>query len=300
MTAVKQYRDFDELIDLLIHRGMDVGDRLRATQELQRVSYYRLSGYWYPFRKLENAARQDDFYPGTTLTAVLDLYRFDQGLRSMTFAALGSIELAVRASLGHTLGALDECAHLRRDRLGPIAQGDAYDEWAAKLEKSQNESREDFVDHHARKYGGSLPVWVAVELLDWGSLTRLYNFAPRATQDQISGEFGLSAPQLGSWLKSLNVVRNVCAHHGRFFNRVFAIAPKLPSPGRFPGLDECGPFTRAFGHLSMIQFLLEQRGIGRLAVLPAVLKGFPTMPTVNITHLGAPPNWSELALWGSS
>jgi len=101
MPSVKQYRDYDDLIALLVERGMNIGGREGAIRELRRVSYYRLSGYWYPFRKLENAARQDDFYPGTTLVAVLDLYRFDQGLRSMTFAALGNIELAVRASLGH-------------------------------------------------------------------------------------------------------------------------------------------------------------------------------------------------------
>jgi len=300
MTSVKHYRGYDELVDLLVERGMDIGGRERAVHELRLVSYYRLSGYWYPFRKLENATRQDDFYPGTALMAVLDLYRFDQGLRSMAFAALGSIELAVRASLGHALGALDECAHLRRDCLGPTAQGGAYDDWVAKLERAQDESREDFVEHHARKYGGTLPVWVAVELLDWGGLARLYGFATRAVQDQVAGDFELSAPQFGSWLKSLNVMRNVCAHHGRLFNRVFAIAPKLPAPGRFPQLDECGPFTRAFGHLSMIQFLLAQRGLGKGTVLPAVLKSFPSMPTVNITHLGAPRNWSELELWRST
>ncbi|TAJ46505.1 MAG: Abi family protein [Herbiconiux sp.] len=300
MPSVKQYRDYDDLIALLVERGMDIGGREGAIRELKRVSYYRLSGYWYPFRKLENAARQDDFYPGTTLVAVLDLYRFDQGLRSMTFAALGNIELAVRASLGHALGALDEGAHLRRDCLGPTAQGRAYDDWVAKLGRARDESREDFIEHHARWYVGTLPVWVAVELLDWGGLARLYGFATRAVQDRVAVEFNLSAPQFGSWLKALNVVRNVCAHHGRLFNRVFAIAPKLPTPGRFPQLDECGPFTRAFGHLSMIQFLLAQRGLGKLALLPAVLKGFPSMPTVNITHLGAPRNWAELALWKST
>jgi enamine deaminase RidA (YjgF/YER057c/UK114 family) len=29
------------------------------------ANYYRLSGYWYPFRKPSSSGRQDDFYGGT-------------------------------------------------------------------------------------------------------------------------------------------------------------------------------------------------------------------------------------------
>lgn len=32
-------------------------------------------------------------------------------------------------------------------------------------------------------------------------------------------------------MKSLNVVRNIRAHHGRLFNKVHAIKPRLPTVG---------------------------------------------------------------------
>lgn len=147
------------------------------------------------------------------------------------------------------------------------------------------------------KYGGLLPVWAAVELLDWGSLTMLYGFSPRTVQDTVAHAYGLTAPQLESWLKSLNIVRNVCAHHGRLFNRVFALAPKLPVPGRFPDLDRSGPFTRAFGQLTMIQHMLTVQGIGHPRLLPAVLRGYPSVRLLPISHVGAPSNWAEIPLW---
>ena len=162
-----------------------------------------------------------------------------------------------------------------------------------------HESHEDFVKHHHAKYGGTLPVWAAVELLDWGGLTRLFGFAPRGAQDKVAAAFGLTAPQMESWLKSLNIVRNVSAHHGRLFNRVFAIAPKLPIPGKYPDLDAGGPFTRTFGQLSMIQHLLKAQAIGNERLLPAVVRTYPNVPTLPISHLGAPENWSQSQLWAS-
>ncbi|MCT1607543.1 Abi family protein, partial [Nesterenkonia massiliensis] len=265
-----------------------------------RVHYYRLSGYWYPFRELTSAGRRDDFYPGTRFSDVVALYEFDTRLRAVTFAALTPIELAIRALLGHELGRIDPCVHLDASKLGATArQGDKYSKWVKRYEHERNQSREDFVLHHEQKYGGRLPVWVATELLDWGSLTYLYGFAPREVQNVVAGECGLSAPQLTKWLKALNLVRNTCAHHGRLFNRVHTITPKLPKVGLHPDLDAVNTdWSRTFGQLTLIQFLLDRLGVGRNRMLPAVIKSYPTVPIVPLTHMGVPEQWQDCSpLW---
>lgn len=296
-APIKQFRTYEEQVDLLASRGMDVGDRGAAIEQLRKVNYYRLSGYWYPFRILDGDTRQDRFYPGTTLADVTSLYRFDANLRAAAFAALSAIELTVRALLGHALGEVDECAHLKPGALSARARGEQYSRWLEQYRKALRESREDFVRHHHFKYDGTLPVWAAVEILDWGGLTRLYGFTPRAAQNAVADAFGLSAPQLESWLKSLNIVRNVSAHHGRLFNRVFAIAPKLPTPGRYADLDAGGPFTRTFGQLTMIQHMLQAQAIGSSRLLPAVIRTYPDVHLLPIRHLGAPEKWDHSALW---
>lgn len=112
---------------------------------------------------------------------------------------------------------------------------------------------------------------------------------------------GLSAPQLTSWLKSLNLVRNTCAHHGRLFNRVHAISPKLPKLGRHPDLDAVATeWHRTFGQLTLIQFLLDRLQVGRKTFLPAVLTSFPSVQAVPIAHMGAPSDWqTKSSLWGA-
>lgn len=299
-SDVKEHKTFEQQVEILASRGMDMGDRAEAVETLRRVNYYRLSGYWYPFRQLTNGGRQDDFYPGTTFQQVVSLYEFDAKLRAATFAALAPIELAIRAMLGHELGRVDPCAHLDPTLLNATARrGSQYATWLQRYTTELNESREDFVEHHHNKYGGVLPVWAAVELLDWGGLTYLYGFSPRSVQDAVAGRCGLTAPQLTSWLKSLNVVRNECAHHGRLFNRVHALSPKLPQVGRHADLDAISTdWSRTFGQLTLVQFLSDRLDLGRSRMLPAVIKTYPKVHSVPISHMGVPEGWQTASrLW---
>lgn len=297
---VKSYKTYDEQVDLLLRRGMLIEDRAVAAKTLARVNYYRLSGYWYPFRVKCEDGRADDFYPGTRFDDVVALYEFDAKLRGATFEALMPIELAIRTLLGHELGRVDPSAHLDPTLLGPVAwRGDAHAEWLRRYNKSLRRSREDFVAHHKKKYGGQVPVWAAVELLDWGSLSRLFEFAPLGVQEAVADACSLRAPQLGSWLKVLNVVRNTCAHHGRFFNRVHAITPKLPAAGVHPDLDAVNAdYNRTFGLLTLIQFLLDRLDAGPGDLLPDVVAAYPDVPAIPITHMGAPGEWrGSSRLW---
>lgn len=299
---VKAYKTYAEQVEILAGRGMDMGDRDAAVETLRRVNYYRLSGYWYPFRKQTPSGREDDFYVGARFSDVVALYEFDMRLRAATFAALAPVELAIRALLGHELGRIDPCAHLDPSRLGPTARrGDRYSKWVRRYENELKQSREDFVDHHRQKYGGRLPVWAATELMDWGSLTYLYGFSPRDVQDAVAGACELRAPQLTSWLKALNLVRNTCAHHGRLFNRVHTIAPKLPNVGLHPDLDAASrEWNRTFARLTLVQFLSDRLGVGRSRMLPAVVKTFPNVAIVPISHMGVPAGWQENPLWAAS
>lgn len=298
--AIKKFKTYEEQLDVLAERGMDVGDREEAVLLLKRVSYYRLSGYCYPFRKLATSSgREDTFFPGTRLRDVVDLYRFDSRLRTATFTALTPIELAIRAHLGHELGRLDPLIHLDPYRLGATARSTKYEYWRRRYEHELKSSREDFVKHHKQKYGGKLPVWAATEIMDWGSLTYLYELSPTSVQNTISSQCDLTAPQLRSWLKALNIVRNICAHHGRLFNRVHAISPKLPAQGTHTDLDCINTdWKRTFGQLTLVQLLLDRLNVGNKKLLPTVVQSFPEVQIVPISHMGAPDNWQTASkLW---
>lgn len=76
----KPHLPVSEQLKLLESRGMVVTDRPRALHCLERIGYYRLSGYWYPLRDSRPAVSNngvsylhvlDQFRPGTTFGQVI-------------------------------------------------------------------------------------------------------------------------------------------------------------------------------------------------------------------------------------
>jgi abortive infection bacteriophage resistance protein len=105
---------------------------------------------------------------------------------------------------------------------------------------------EAFIEHYYTKYGipHLPPFWMVAEILTLGALSLLYSgIGDPALKAQIAQPFGVTAKVLGSWMHSLSHLRNICAHHGRLWNRTFSIAPKIPdhlaatvhAPRRFEG-----------------------------------------------------------------
>lgn len=304
-TPGKQFKTYPEQVQLLLERGLIIDDQSWAIEQLQRVNYYRLSGYWYPFRKLkaDGTGRSDVFIDGSALREVVALYDFDAKLRTAAFASLAPLELGMRAMLGYELGKIDPYTHLRPELLGAPARGSTdpsalYMEWRVRYDQKLEQSREDFVNHHRVRYNGKLPVWAAVEVLDWGQLARLYTMAPSSVRDSIAESVDLQAPQLGSWMRCLNIVRNYSAHHGRMFNRVYTLTPRLPRSSAHRGLIELQPsMNRVFGQLTLVQYLLDKLHVGNTRLLPAVLLAYPDSRILPITHMGAPENWNSHPLW---
>lgn len=299
MGRTKPFQTYDQQLERLQERGLRVDDGAWARDWLARVNYYRLSGYWYPFRAVAEGRRLDEFRPGSAFSDVIELYEFDERLRTAVLAAAAPIELSVRAYLGHALGRLDACAHLHPEMLGALARtGDEYRRWRARFDREVASSREDFVVHHRTSYDGVLPVWAAVEVLDWGALVRLLMMSPPVVQSEVAERFRLRAPQLVSWLRALNIVRNACAHHGRLFNRVYSKRPRLPAHGLVPALDAIAPVTnRAFGQLSLLQYLRGALGLGPDVDLIRVFESWPGIAQVPFTVTGAPTDWRSSPLW---
>jgi hypothetical protein len=98
----KPYLTVPEQIALLRSRGMAITDPARATAALERIGYYRLSGYWHPLRQSTPATPPsppiilDDFQAGAEFGQVIDLYVFDKKLRLLILDALERVEVGLR------------------------------------------------------------------------------------------------------------------------------------------------------------------------------------------------------------
>lgn len=106
----------------------------------------------------------------------------------------------------------------------------------------------------------------------------------------------MSGPQLESWLKSLNILRNYSAHHALLFTRVFDIKPKTIDDPRTKPVENVSHLV--FGQLSLIRYLHAVLGTGgSVPDLAGVLESYLHNQLVSFHRLGTPENWRELALW---
>jgi abortive infection bacteriophage resistance protein len=73
------------------------------------------------------------------------------------------------------------------------------------------------------------PIWASVEIMTLGQLSKWYaNLKLSADRNRIANAFDFDEVNLVSFMHHLAIVRNVCAHHSRLWNREFAFTFKLP------------------------------------------------------------------------
>ncbi len=242
-------------------RGLAIGDPDVAAAHLDRIGYYRLSAYTCPFR----LPGLEQFRQGTTFAHIQDLYCFDEQLRLLLLEALSNIEIAVRSALSNHMAVrlqnpfwyLDpqhfkrdydhaqllavvrdkigkETGRLNRDRQ-QVRQRNLSAEAQARL-MAQIE-KENFLRHYIAKgyQPPEPPSWMMIELLTWGDLSHLYaGLSLAADRKAIARRLGTEAVLLASWLRALNHLRNLCAHHERIWNREFGVSPKIPTSAHVP------------------------------------------------------------------
>jgi hypothetical protein len=314
----KPFKSVDDQISILRERGMEIHDLEFARSVLREIGYYRLSGYSYPYRAVqaEAALLSDNFIEGTTIEKVVKLYRYDQELRAVTGLQLAKIEIVLRVMISHELGRVDPYIHLSPHKLGKKAwdknnaqSTEQYAMWLEKYSTAVVRSNEDSVVQYKKKYDAILPVWVAVHVLDWGSLRMLYDFARDEQRRAVANQLNISESQLSSWLLCLNDVRNVCAHHGRLYSRTFPKSPMLTGEDHELGflrrfvLDDVKEGNgkekkgKCFAQFTIIQYLLSKMNLEGLDELPRLLHNFPEVSPVSVEYLGVPENWEELPLW---
>lgn len=319
-SYTKPHLSYDEQLELLQGRGLKVTDTKTALSCLQRIGYYRLSAYWYPFRQSTATALNgrttvqilDSFRDGALFSNAVDLYVFDKKLRLLLLDALERIEINMRADIAHYLGAKDIHAHMKPHLLhGKFTQqvtdsGETkYSKWQARLQKLIRESNEEFVQHFNRKYSGDLPLWIAVELWDFGLLSTFFQGMKVVDKAAIAAKYNIPRWELlESWLHGMNYIRNVCAHHSRTWNRPLTRQPKFPKKNEIPLLDHITlhPYaeSRLYGVVAIMQYLL--RIINPTSSwgnrLQAHCQSFPILDGgITIANAGFPENWKKLSLW---
>lgn len=288
-SFTKTFLPYQQQVDLLKSRNLLVVNDAFAITKLSHLNYYRLSAYYLPFQDAK-----DHFADGTQFEDVIKLYYFDKKLRNLIFYAIEKIEVYFRSQIAYVLA----------EDFGPfgytksqnfIVTAHAHYKLIADIDKEVKRSKEVFVKHFFSKHTQShLPVWMMVEIVSFGTLSKLYKALQPEQKRKITDGLGLPQKVFDSWFHTLVYVRNVCAHHSRIWNKMLAIKPEVPRKIElFKPLNN----KKIFFVLSMIEFILEKIDDDEFILKDELRTLLMQHPEVPVNNMGFPDNWEELEIW---
>ncbi len=277
---------------------MVVADPAAAQEALGRLSYYRLAAYFLVFQIPGDATHH--FRPGTRFADALALYEFDEALRRLFFQASSTIEIALRARMVYH-GALAHGPHWFTQPQR-AADPNKFARNLAEIDYELGRAHEVFLDHYRRTYTPPArpPAWMTLEVVSFGLLSKiLRNLAPAPFTKAIAAEFGLDESILQSWITALCSIRNVCAHHGRLWNRILTRRPRLPTRPRRLWLAPVPGGVRAdrvYVMAAVCAYLLDRITPQHTfkADLRTLLAGYPQVP---LRSMGFSTDWTSDPFW---
>jgi abortive infection bacteriophage resistance protein len=283
MIPLKPPTTYNQQLEKLCSRGCHVSDVPLCEEILSRINYYRLSAYFVPFKKANG-----NYLPGTDFNVIYQIYEFDRKLRNLLFAAIEEVEIYLRSKFAyyhaHKYGALgytDAANYNERHR---------HDRFRELIETEiKNNQKVLFVQHHIANYGGQFPVWVITELFTFGMLSYFYGDLPTPDQKHIAKTlFGTIPKNLISWLRCCTDLRNICAHYGRLYFRLFTAVP-----ANLPGLEKNAE-RRLFGAVLALKALYPDMNKWNMEIRPGLCSLINSYSRViYLEHIGFPANWSS-------
>lgn len=288
---MKDPKTIDEQLQILIRRRLIINDQKFAKEFLNQVNYYRFSGYLKLFSK-------NDVFDGVTkFNDIVDIYNFDNKLRNLLSYFLGYIEVLIKTQLALTLSL----------KLGPIFYLDKenfldekiFIDLNEKINKNINDninnnknSNRLFVKHFE---GTPLPIWVLVEILSFGNISRMFSNLTDFNKNQVCNNYlKISKEYLKNYLFVLSSLRNSCAHYVRIYGKKFEFTPKIYNKDKKILLDNGFDWSKNNNKLFICIFIMVKlmKSTNKKEELIADLnKLFNEYPNVDIRRIGFVKNW---------
>ena len=222
MEKLKKHLSLSEQVNLLKRRGLIIDDSNEAMQTLFSINYYRLSGYLHDFKQ----PKTDNYIVGFSWKRLKHIYDFDRKLTRILLYALEDIEETLKARLSYTLTAQHPDDPLIYLRPRVYREYNPYIRFLQHFyEAKENNQNLPFIKHHNKKYGGFLPMWVAIELFTMGNLQAVYNNLKPKYQKELAKSYKTGPRQLANWIENLTYTRNHLAHYMRVYNFNFGRTP---------------------------------------------------------------------------
>ncbi|WP_138432402.1 Abi family protein [Winogradskyella algicola] len=288
---------YEEQLERLISRGLEVKNKEKALHLLENLSYYRISGYLYPM--LKEPKSEHKFKEGSTFENAFKIYCFDRELKQLLSSDIEKIEISFRAKLTYVLSHKYDSFWYTHKRL--FKDTSLHNNSLKSTYDMSIDSAEDFALEYRKNYLNTyLPSWMALEIVTFTHLSKLYsNLKDSSAKSEIASFYGLHTPILENWLMILTYTRNICAHHSRFWNRNLSHkAAKFKKELTYNWVDLTGvPKNSSYVYICIIKYLLD-RVNPKNTLRERLLDLFSKYDNIDIYKgMSFPENWIKQPLW---
>lgn len=285
----KEFKTIDEQLNILKSRGLTIDDEEKATDFLMHNNYYRVSGYSLTLRN------HDVFSKTATFQNIIDIYSFDHELRYVLLKYLEIIEVQLKSVYAYeftkvngSIGYLDGNNFTKSDVHQRILD-------KAEEQKSKRLPHEAYLKHFVEDLKQPLPLWAYVDLLTIADISFLYSISETNVRVSVAAQFNIPNKIIGKFMHSMTILRNLCAHGSRLYNRLFEQKAKLNKKERSllrvlknGKLDDAHLYSFIF----VIKRLLSETDFNEMKSEIASLTA--KYPFVNMKYYGFRNDWLDV------
>lgn len=283
-------------IEKLKKRGLTIKDENKAAHYLSNISYYRLRAYTYPFQ--DNLKEDQPFNKNVNFDEIINLYVFDRQLRLLLFNAIEKIEISFRTQIIYQYALLyGSHWHLNASLYSNMGR---FADDIATLQKEINRSKETFIEHYKKKYTSPKEpaAWMSLEVSSIGLLSKLFaNLKNNNCKDSVTKHFGIKDVNiLENWMRCFSLLRNICAHHGRVWNRRITniTLPKKPLNSYIANREV---YTyKIYSYIMNIQYVLNIISPGN-DFKKQLLELMKKCSLLQEKEMGFPKEWQNETFW---
>ncbi len=230
----KQILTIEQQVQSYVDAGMEITSREDVEKALKSVGFYRLRGY--SFHLYDNVAKK--YVPGTKFDDIFQLYQFDQELSALVFSMISKIEVALRVHLVEALLVHGDALILQDSSI--FKEKKMYWQNMSMIASEIVRSNDVFIKHNFENHEGEVPVWAVVEVLSFGTLSKIIKnlktgigsaYSILTANYQYTSKKGNlvnpSQKMFTSWVQGVSILRNMCAHNSRIYNRTIHTTPTI-------------------------------------------------------------------------
>lgn len=237
MEYDKPFKTYDELIELMISRNIDVSDKAFARRALSNISYYTLvNGYKNTFLSMDDS---DMFVPGTRFDELYTIHIIDTNLSSILLKYILHIEHSLKSKISYIVsmnyGVYTDFSNSVStdvsDYLSLYNYGSSTGHRKNVLMRINEcgvDTRNNLSLIHYKKNKNHVPPWILIENVPFGLAIKWYDILKNPDKSYVCENLvvspDLSLPSKKEFLiKALNILkdyRNSIAHGHRTFENI--------------------------------------------------------------------------------